>query len=305
MRAPTATTADLFGGRASSTARSRALQPLCELGAYEALWAIESASFKSLARLFREHPGALPSDLVPRQAAERYARAALELAARAAIGRFELCVPGMPAYPTRLRDAARPVELLYFQGDWRLLARRCVAVIGTRHPSEQGEQRARNVARRLALAGFTVLSGLAHGIDTAAHTAALAAGGLTAAVIGTPLTACYPPANAWLQHLIAREFVLVSQVPILRHSRQSAQRNRLFFPERNATLAALAEATVIVEAGNTSGTLIAARHTLQQGRKLLILEDCFRDSALTWPQRLLASGALRVEEADIEAHLGV
>jgi DNA processing protein len=303
MSVPTAAIDDLFSAVATSIPRARAVQPLHELGAYEALWAADRASFKSLARLFREHPGALPSDLVPRLVAERHAQMALELASCARIGPFDLCVQGLPAYPARLRDAARPIELLYLQGDWRVLAGRCVAVVGTRRPTQAGEQRARRVARRLARAGFTVLSGLAHGIDTAAHTAAIAAGGVTAAVIGTPLTVCYPPSNTGLQRLIAREFLLVSQVPMVRYSRQTVDGNRLFFPERNATLAALAQATVIIEAGDTSGTLIAARHALQQGRQVLILDDCFRDPALTWPQRLLARGALRVAEPDIETHL--
>ena len=302
MSVPTAAIDDLFSGFATSIPRARGVQPLHELGAYEALWAAERASFKSLARLFREHPGALPSDLVPRLVAERHARMALELASRADIGPFDVCVQGMPAYPARLRDAAHPVEL-YFQGDWQVLAGRCVTVVGTRRPSQGGERRAQRVARRLARAGFTVLSGLAHGIDTAAHTAAMAAGGLTAAVIGTPLTVCYPPSNAALQRRIAREFLLLSQVPMVRYSRQTVDGNRPFFPERNATLAALAQATVIIEAGDTSGTLIEARHALQQGRRVLILDDCFRDPALTWPQRLLARGALRVQEADIEAHV--
>jgi DNA processing protein len=281
----------------------RAIAPLRELGAYEALWAAEHTSFRSLARLFREHPGASPSELVPPRVADRHARMALELAAQAGIGPFELSVRGTPDYPVRLRDAAHPVELLYYQGNWRMLAGRCVAIVGTRRPTRAGEQCANRVGRRLARAGFTVLSGLAQGIDTAAHSAAVAVEGLTAAVLGTPLTACYPPANARLQRLLAREFLLVSQVPIVRYSRQTIEANRVFFPERNATLAALAEATVIVEAGNTSGTLIHARHALQQGRRVLILEGCFRDPTHTWPQRLLARGALRVLESDLEAHL--
>lgn len=103
---------------------------------------------------------------------------------------------------------------------------------------------------------------------------------------------------------MADEFLVISQVPIIRYSRQTWQGNRLFFPERNATMSALTEATVIVEAGNTSGTLIQARHAIQQGRKLFILDSCFRNSELTWPAQYLESGAIRISEfEEILAHL--
>ena len=95
---------------------------------------------------------------------------------------------------------------------------------------------------------------------------------------------------------IADEFLVVSQVPIVRYSRQGPSGNRLFFPERNATMSALTEATVIVEAGNTSGTLIQARHALQQGRKLFILDSCFGHPQLTWPAKYIERGAIRVSE---------
>jgi DNA processing protein len=85
-------------------------------------------------------------------------------------------------------------------------------------------------------------------------------------VIGTPLSRVYPKDNAELQRKIAREFLLISQVPVKRYERQDYRRNRLFFPERNITMSALTEATIIVEAGETSGTLIQARAALNQGR---------------------------------------
>ena len=138
----------------------------------------------------------------------------------------------------------------------------------------------------------------------AAHTAAIEAGGSTIAVLGTPITSCYPPANSDLQKRIADQFLVISQVPIVRYSRQGPHGNRLFFPERNATMSALTEATVIVEAGNTSGTLIQARHALQQRRKLFILESCFRNPQLTWPAKFVERGAIRVAEfEEIKAHL--
>ena len=277
---------------------ARPIAPLGQLGAYEALWTRERTTFKSLARLFREHPGALPSDLVPQREADEHRRKALDLADAAGVIELGVSVHRMPAYPQRLRSAAHPVEVLYYQGDLSLLGCRCIAIAGTRQPSEEGARRAAYLARRLAKGGFVVLSGLAQGIDTAAHLAVIESGGKTAAVLGTPLTECYPPANSDLQRRLASECLLVSQVPIVRYERQSVEVNRQFFRERNATLAALAEAVVLVEAGDRSGALIAARHALDQGRKVFIFDECFRRRALAWPGRLVSRGAIRVRDPD-------
>src|SRR6185312_8076967 len=122
---------------------------------------------------------------------------------------------------------------------------------------------------------------------------------------GTPLGFVYPRENAELQEQIATDFLLISQVPVLRYKRQAPPQNRLFFPERNVTMSALTEGTIIVEAGETSGTLIQARAALHQGRKLFILESCFERSDITWPARFAEQGAIRVREPeDIWRHLG-
>ena len=134
------------------------------------------------------------------------------------------------------------------------------------------------------------------GIDTAAHTSAIEAGGKTIAGIGTPLNRVYPKQNAALQEGIAQNYLLVSQVPVLRYSKQDYRRNRTFFLERNKTMSALAEATIIVEAGQTSGMLIQARAALHQRRKLFILEASFRNPALTWPHEFESMGAMRVKK---------
>lgn len=143
---------------------------------------------------------------------------------------------------------------------------------------------------------FVVVSGLAAGIDTAAHMAALECGGETIAIIGTPLGDVYPKENHALQQRIAKEHLLISQVPVLRHSKQGPEYNRLFFPERNITMSALTEATVIIEAGKTSGTLVQARAALGQRRKLFILDSCFESA--DWPARLSKQGAIRVTEPE-------
>lgn len=123
--------------------------------------------------------------------------------------------------------------------------------------------------------------------------AAIEYGGRTIAVMGTPLSKVYPSENAELQRRLAEEFLVISQIPVKRYDRQDFRRNRSFFPERNVTMSALIEATIIVEAGETSGTLIQARAALHQGRKLLILDSAFRDQRLTWPARFAEKGAIR------------
>jgi DNA processing protein len=214
------------------------------------------------------------------------------------VNRFGVRVNHAGDYPPRLRDARHPVELLYYQGAWELTETRSVAVVGTRKPSDDGIERADRLARELVNRGFTVVSGLAAGIDTAAHTAAIAAKGSTIAVIGTPLGTYYPKENRELQDQIARDYLLISQVPVLRYGKQAVPQNRLFFPERNITMSALTLATVIVEAGETSGTLTQARAALHQGRKLFILNSCFERDDLTWPARFEAQGAIRVRKPE-------
>lgn len=289
---------DLMSQAVSADFQSRAVMPARELGAYEALWARPGTTFKSLADMFRDHPGSVPSDFTPAAEAEQYSRLALGTIRAAGIKHFGIRVHGAGEYPPKLRDAEHPIELLYFQGNWDITSTRCVAIVGTRNPTDDGIRRAAKLARNFVKDGFTVVSGLAQGVDTAAHTAALDVGGRTIAVLGTPITSSYPPANKALQQRIADQFLVISQVPIVRHSRQGPKGNRLFFPERNVTMSALTEATVIVEAGNTSGTLIQARNALQQGRKLFILDSCLRNPELTWPAKFVERGAIRVSEFD-------
>jgi DNA processing protein len=296
---------DLFSQAASSADfADRAVSPKRELGAYEALWAREGTWFKSLAEQFRAHTGAVPSDFVPTAEIEKYSRLALGAIRDAEIQHFGIRIHGAGDYPEKLRDADHPVELLYFQGLWDIVNTPCVAVVGTREPSNDGKLRAAKLVRMLVADGFTVVSGLARGIDTVAHTTAIGAGGLTIAVLGTPITEYYPPENRTLQQHIADKHLVISQVPIVRYSQQHVRANSYFFPARNATMSALTEATIIVEAGETSGTLVQARHALKQKRKLFILESCFQNPSLQWPEAFGKQGAIRVAEYDdIKRHL--
>jgi DNA processing protein len=268
-----------------------------EMGAYEYLWQQPNSNTKRLAELFESNPGSLPSDLVEDELAQRAAEEVVQHFAKRGIKRFGVRLNGTQDYPTRLRDAVEPVEMLYFLGSWELVdSPRRVAVVGTRKVSSEGAARTRKLVRELVKHDFTIVSGLAQGVDTIAHTTAIENGGRTIAVIGTPISEVYPKENAALQRRLASEYLVVSQVPVLRYNAQGAHVNRFFFPERNKTMSALTQATIIVEASETSGTLTQARAALAQGRKLFILESNFHNPAITWPAKFEKLGAIRVRE---------
>lgn len=282
---------------------SRTISPMLEMGAYEALW-LKGATFKKIADLFRDNAGALPSDFVGVDESIRSAAQVVEIMRGAGVNDFGVRVHGAGEYPRKLRAARHPVELLYFRGWWNLVETRSVAIVGTREPTSEGLARTARLAKLLVKDGFTIVSGLAKGVDAVAHTTALDAGGTTIAVIGTPLDKSYPPENADLQVRIGDEFLVISQVPVLKyHQAKNPTANAYFFPERNVTMSALTEATIIVEAGETSGTLYQARAAIDQGRKLFILDSCF-DQGLKWPEKFVARGAIRVRDYDdITRHL--
>lgn len=274
----------------------RGVSPLLEMGAYEWLWAQPGATFKKLADKFRARPDAWPSDLVRHDVADATAREVIATLVDRGVPRFGLALNRTYEYPKALRDARHPVEVLYYLGAWNLVETRSIAVVGTRKPAPDALPETAALVRALVAADWTIVSGLAEGIDTQAHRTALEEGGRTIGVIGTPICDVYPRANADLQRRIAKEFLLVSQVPVLRYYQQIWMQNRSFFPERNITMSALTLATVIVEASDTSGTLFQARAALQQGRKLFIMDRCFRDPALKWPHDYVRQGAIRVRE---------
>lgn len=280
------------------------VSPVLELGAYEELWAQDGQTFKTLAELFRTSVNDLPSYFVDAEVARARASEVLRIFREKHLEDTGFIVHGTIDYPLSLRDARYPVQFLYYRGNLDLLSIPArVALVGTRDASDDGIGRARKLAKLLVADGVVVVSGLAKGIDTAAHTSAIEAGGQTIGVIGTPISEAYPKENAELQERIAREYLLVSQVPVIRYARQTPTWNKLFFPERNVTMAALTQATVIVEAGETSGTLTQARAAMEQGRKVFILDSCFK-RGMKWPERLRGQGAIRVSEyEEIRSHL--
>ena len=142
------------------------------------------------------------------------------------------------------------------------------------------------------------MSGLARGIDTGALTGALDSGGSVVGVIGTPINQAYPPENSKLQEKIAKEHLLISQVPFFRYEEEPYIAHRKYFPERNATMSALSYATIIVEASDKSGTLTQARACFQQKRPLFILDSCFKNPNIKWPKLYEKRGAFRVRNVD-------
>lgn len=284
---------------ATDVLNCRPILPSREMAAYEALWTQKKSSFKVLAERFRSQPQTIPSDLVSEDEIESVFPIVMEMLERANISDFGVRVHGTADYPERLRDAANPVELLYYRGWWDLIdAPRRIAIVGSRNVSDEGVRRTRKLVKLLVEAQYTIVSGLAKGVDTVAHTTAIACGGKTIAVIGTPITESYPPENRELQAQIAKEYLLISQVPICRYAEQDYRSNRHFFPERNVTMSAISQATVIVEASDTSGTLAQARAAVQQGRKLFILDSCFQNTELSWPRHFESQGAIRVTSVD-------
>jgi DNA processing protein len=191
-------------------------------------------------------------------------------------------------------SAAAGGATVYVAGDLAVLRAPCVSIVGTREASEAGLLRATRLARELAAAGVVVTSGLARGVDTAALTSAMTHHGRVAAVIGTPLGKAYPAENAPLQERIWREHLLLSPF---------AEGEAVFrsnFPKRNRVMAVVSDATVIVEASDTSGTLHQAAECQRLGRWLFIMRSVAEDTSLTWPASFLGKPRTAVLECTEE-----
>ena len=197
-------------------------------------------------------------------------------------------------------QAARTVELLgplnaveqkfapptlWTKGDTDLLMRHPrVAIVGTRDPSAEGVRRTRRLVKELLNVGAVVVSGLAQGIDTVAHTLTLELGGRTIAVLGTPLDDVFPRANASLQERIGESDLLISEFA------PSSKVGRGNFPRRNRTMALVSDASVIIEAGATSGTISQGWEAIRLGRPLFLLKSLV-ESGLPWPREMIDHGA--------------
>jgi DNA processing protein len=229
-----------------------------------------------------------------RRRAEEEQRGAAALAIRV-VGRDE------PSYPHLLRHVYDPPPVLYIEGD---LAEgegdHTVAVVGSRAASPQGTTLARALARDLAAAGLTIVSGMARGIDTAAHQGALDAGGRTVAVLGSGLDRLYPVENTRLARAVAGRGAVVSEFPLGTTPQPG------YFPRRNRIIAGWGRAVVVVEAAQRSGALVTARCALEEGRDVMAVPGHPAHPGSAGTNGLIRDGALLVRgAADVAEALGV
>ena len=196
------------------------------------------------------------------------------------------------SYPRALLEIADPPAVLYAHGRADLLQRPALAIVGSRNASAQGESNAGHFARALSDAGLTIVSGLALGIDAAAHRGGLAGAGSTIAVLGTGVDVVYPNRNAELAAEIARRGLLISEfalgTPAIAHN----------FPRRNRLISGLARGCLIVEAAIASGSLITARCAADQGRDVFAIPGSIHSPLAKGCHALIKSGAKLVESAD-------
>ena len=277
---------------------SGAISPYNELLSYETLWSRDGATLKKVSEYLEGIT--VPSkaqfnleDLSRKDEIDSYLMN---------IERdFSILTAENYQYPIALQDPTHKIKLLYYQGDLGLLdAPKRISIVGARKATPNGEKRARRLAKILKEKEYIIVSGLAEGIDTAAMTETIRLGGKVIGVIGTPINQAYPKKNKQLQELVAREHLLLSHVPIYRYSKEPFQTKKFYFPQRNIIMAAVSDATIIVEASDTSGTLTQARACINMGRKLFILNSCFEQPNLSWPHKFLEKGAIRVrDESDI------
>ncbi len=205
---------------------------------------------------------------------------------------IELLVKGEPSYPKNLENIPAPPLILYSRG--RLLPQDelAVAVVGTRRCTVYGRQQAERLAAGLARAGVTVVSGLARGIDAAAHRGALAAGGRTVAVLGTGLATVYPPEHHQLAEQVAAQGALLSEF------RLDQKPLAGLFPQRNRIISGLSLGVIVVEAGRHSGALHTARHAMEQGREVMAVPGRVDSLTSEGCHELIRDGATLVRNVD-------
>ena len=199
---------------------------------------------------------------------------------------------GAPDYPENLRTIQNPPIVLYVWGELRPEDSQALGVVGSRNVTHYGVESAKKLSYQLAFAGYTVVSGLARGIDTAAHQGALAAKGRTIAVIGSGLSRLYPPENEKLAERIIESGAVVSEYPMERSA------DRQTFPYRNRIVAGWGKGLLVVEAGMNSGALITANQAIEQGRPVYAVPGPIDRPTSAGSNRLIQQGARLVMSAD-------
>ncbi len=199
---------------------------------------------------------------------------------------------GEDTYPEMFSQIPGPPVVLYVNGSVEALHLPALAIVGSRNPTQGGLRNAHDFAKHLAGRGFAIVSGLAQGIDAAAHQGALDAGGQTVAFLGTGIDRVYPALNRQLAHTIAEHGALVSEYPL------GAPPERWHFPERNRLISGLGLGTLVVEAARRSGSLITARLAAEQGREVFALPGSIHNALARGCHELIRQGAKLVETAD-------
>ena len=194
-------------------------------------------------------------------------------------------------YPELLREIYDPPIGLYWQGEY-IVDRPCVAIVGTRRSTLYGRRVAKKIAAELARLGFCVVSGMASGIDTAAHEGALKVGGKTVAVFGCGLDTIYPPENLDLYQKIVAHGAVVSEFPFGRRA------DRQTFPMRNRVVAGICQGVVVVESAASGGSMITARFAGEQGRTLMAVPGRIDQASSVGCHQLIRDGAIMVTSVD-------
>ncbi len=197
-----------------------------------------------------------------------------------------------PEYPGALRTIHNPPIVLYVWGDLRPTDAHAIGVVGSRNVTHYGTETAKKISYQIAFAGYAIISGLARGIDTAAHQGALAAKGRTIAVLGSGLSQLYPPENLGLAEKIAESGAVVSEYPMERPA------DRQTFPYRNRIVAGWGRGLLVVEAGLNSGALITANQAVEQGRTVFAVPGQIDRPTSAGTNRLIQQGARLVTSAD-------
>lgn len=196
------------------------------------------------------------------------------------------------AYPSRLREICDPPSLLYCRGELLPRDGLSIGIVGSRRCTIYGQQQAERLAGALARAGLTIVSGLARGIDAAAHRGALAAGGRTIGVLATGVAKVYPPEHAELATQIASQGAVVSEASLEQQPLPGV------FPQRNRIISGLSLGVIIVEATRTSGSLHTARHAMEQGRDVFAVPGRIDSLASEGCHDLIRDGATLVRNVD-------
>ena len=205
---------------------------------------------------------------------------------------------GADDYPELLAQVPGAAAELFVNGDPDVLHLPAIAIVGSRNPTSTGSRNAFEFARHLGASGFCIVSGLAQGIDAAAHRGALAAGAPTVAFLGHGIDRVYPAGNRELAHEISRTGALVSEFPLGAHPQRS------LFPQRNRLISGMSLGTLVVEAARRSGSLITARLAAEQGREVFAIPGSIHNPLSRGCHALIRQGAKLVETAeDIVAEL--